>query len=222
LLGAPTDVLTLEDLERAGQGPRAARRPDAAAAAEETFEAWRARHRALLERAGWAGERPTGDDGGRERDVTRAARQQAAAVELARAALLRVDLGRPADAAAVVAALGVRRGARAEVVREAGRLVDRALGDPVIERARRAAWCARDVPVAVQLAGAVREGRLDLVFEEPQGLVVVRVAPDATAGTSDGFPPETLTPVLGRPVREVLTLDLVSRPRPQTTPAETG
>jgi ATP-dependent helicase/nuclease subunit A len=207
LLGAPTDILTVEDLERAGRGPGTARVPGAAGAGE-TFAAWRARHRALLARAGQAEERPTGGDGARGVVPGRPARQRAAAIELARAALLRVDLGRPADAGAVVAALGARRGARPEAVAEATRVLDRVLEGPVIARARRASWCARDVPVAVQLAGVIAEDRLDIVFEEPRGLVVVRVLTGVTDWTSPGLPPEALAPALGRPVREVLTLDL--------------
>ena len=55
--------------------------------------------------------------------LRRADRQRAAAAALARAGLLVVDLGRPSDVAAVVTALGARRGARPEVVSEAARLL---------------------------------------------------------------------------------------------------
>jgi hypothetical protein len=140
-------------------------------------------------------------------DRGRAARQRAVAPALARAALLEVDLGRPGEAPAVVRALGSRRGARPEVVAEATRLLGRALADPVIQRARRASWLARDVPVAVDVAGVVTEERLDIVFEEPGGLVVVRAEPTADP-VSAGVPADALATTLGGPVREVVVLSL--------------
>ena len=216
LLGAPTDTLSVEDLDRVGRGPET---PPALPGTRETLEAWRTRHRALVARGGAAEEglpggdgmgglRLPGGDGMGGRDLSRFARQHAAAVDLARAALLRVDLGRPADASLVVTALGARRGARPEVVAEATRLLGRVLANPVIERARRASWLARDVPVAVEVAGAVTEDRLDILFEEPGGLVVLRVETDARDAVSPGLPPEALAAALGRPVLEMLTLSL--------------
>ena len=56
--------------------------------------------------------------------------------------------------------------------------------------------------------GAVAEDRLDLVFEEPGGLVVVRVDAGAGDAASPGLPPDALAPALGRPVREALVLSL--------------
>ena len=78
----------------------------------------------------------------------------------------------------------------------------------MIDRARRASWLARDVPVAIAVDGAVAEDRLDLLFEEPGGLVVVRVETGAADAASPGLPPDALSRALGRPVREVLTLSL--------------
>ena len=207
LLGAPTHVLTLEELalsERAS-GPAP---PSAPAGAEESLEAWRARHRALIARGG-AGEDRQADGGEaprRERSRVAPLRQRAA--ELARAALLLADLGRPDEATALVMALGARRGARREVVAEATRLLRQALADPVIERARRSAWLERDVPVAIEADGAVVEDRLDVLFEEPGGLVVVRLVVGAADGVSPGLQPDALAQALGRPVSDVLTLDL--------------
>jgi len=205
LLGTPTDVLTTDDLERPGRGPEA---PAAPAGPEEALDAWRARHRALIARGGAVEEGPPGGDGARVGPLTRAARQRLAAAALARAALLLVDLGRPDDAAPLVTALGGRRGARPEVVAEAARLLRQALAGPVIDRARRASWLARDVPVTIAVDGAVADDRLDLLFEEPGGLVVVRIEAGAAEGASTGLRPDALARALGRPVREVLTLSL--------------
>jgi ATP-dependent helicase/nuclease subunit A len=208
LLGAPTDILTAEELARPERPAGDAVPPTPVAGVGETLEAWRARHRALVARGGEGAERAADDRGAPGRRLTRAARQRAAAGELARAALLLVDLERPDTASAVVTALGARRRAAPESVAEATRLVGRALAGPVLARARRASWLARDVPVALEVGGTVVEDRLDIVFEESGGLVVVRVGP-AADGASPERSPETFAPALGRPVREVLTLSLV-------------
>ena len=119
-----------------------------------------------------------------------------------------MDLGRPDDAPLVVTALGGRRGARPEIVADAARLLRQAMSGPVIDRARRASWLARDVPVAIAVAGAAAEDRLDLLFEEPGGLVVVRLEGGAAEVASPGLPSDVLSRALGRPVLEVLTLSL--------------
>jgi hypothetical protein len=205
LLGDPTDVMAADDLT-----PAARARAAAPPAAGETFEAWRARRRDLLGRARAAGDegRPRSEDPGGGAS-TRAARLRAAAAQLARAALLQIDLGRSGDAPALIAALGSSRGVRPDVVAEAARLLVRALADPVIGRARRAPWLTRDVPVAVEVEGAVAEDRLDIVFEEEGELVVVRAGLPAD-GPSVGLPAEILSPALGRPIREVAILNLAT------------
>jgi hypothetical protein len=208
LLGAPTDVLTVSDPERREGDAETTGLALPGAEAGETFDAWRGRQRALLRDAG-----APGDGGQPPSDVPevgdrgRAARQRVAAAALARAALLEVDLGHPGEAPAVVLALGSSRGARPEVVAAATRLLRRALADPVVERARHATWVARDMPVAALVEGAVVEDRLDLVFEEPGGLVVVRVDAGEDAARP-AMSPEMLAPALGRPVREALVLSL--------------
>jgi ATP-dependent helicase/nuclease subunit A len=202
LLESPTDVLTAEDLElrEPGRG-----RAAPAAGAEETLAAWRARHEALVARGRATEVAPRAEDGVGE--PSRSARQRAAAAALARAALLEVDLRQPADGP-VVAALGARRGARADVVAEATRLLGRALVSPVIDRARRAARLVKDVPVALPAGDAVLEDRLDLVWEEDGGLVAVRVGSALASGATVPGPPDALSSALGRRVGEVLHLDL--------------
>jgi hypothetical protein len=86
----------------------------------------------------------------------------------------------------------------------------RALADPVIGRARRAPWLTRDVPVAVEVEGAVAEDHLDIVFEEEGELVVVRAGLPAD-GPSIALPAEILSAALGRPIREVAILNLATR-----------
>ena len=80
LLGAPTDVLTVEELDR--PGPVAAT-PPAAAGPAETLEVWRARHRALIARGGLVAEpRASDDEAPRAGRPARGARQRAAVAAL--------------------------------------------------------------------------------------------------------------------------------------------
>lgn len=56
---------------------------------------------------------------------------------------------------------------------EALGIVRAALATPVLERARRAPRLLREVPFSVVIEGRLAEGRVDLVFEEEDGLVFV-------------------------------------------------
>jgi hypothetical protein len=127
---------------------------------------------------------------------------------LARAALRALDLGRPQDAPVVVTALGRRRGARPDVMAAATRRLADVLGEPLIERARRAAWLGRDVPGAVDADGRVQADTLDLVFEEAGALIVVRFDDGAAAPAPSPLPTASLARALGRPVREAHVLSL--------------
>jgi ATP-dependent helicase/nuclease subunit A len=205
VLGTPTDVLGAQDLESPARGGREAPSP---AGTDETLETWSGRHAALVARGGAADVASRADDAVGAEEPGRSARRRAAAASLARAALLEVDLEKPADGPSVVAALGARRGARAEVVSEATRLLGRALTGAVIDRARRAGRWLRNVPVAAVVSDAVVEERLDLVWEEGDELVVVRVGGGFGDRAAPPLPDAVLASALGRPVREALVLDL--------------
>jgi ATP-dependent helicase/nuclease subunit A len=206
LLGAPTAVLTADELGRPGPAPVT---PPAAAGTGETLDAWRARHRALIARGGLVEERASDADVPRAGRPARGARQRAAAAALARAALRALISAVSTTRRPWSRRSARRRGARPEVVAAAGRRLAEVLADPVIARARRAAWLGRAVPVAVEVAGRVEEDTLDLVFEEPGGLVVVRFDDgDAALPKPPSLPAATLSRALGRPVLEVLALDL--------------
>jgi ATP-dependent helicase/nuclease subunit A len=133
---------------------------------------------------------------------------------LVHAALATADLGRPDDVLAVAGALGARDGVPDRLVARAARLLRRALASPVLERARRAEWLAREVPVTAEVGGALVEGRADLVFAEAGGLVVVEVKTDADPGGGEqvGLYAEALARALGRPVREAVVLRLSEAP----------
>jgi ATP-dependent exoDNAse (exonuclease V) beta subunit len=92
---------------------------------------------------------------------------------LVHATLAAVDLARPEDAASLAETLAARRGLPLDLVSAAVRRVRRALDGPVLARARRASWVAQEWPVTAEVDGALVDGRVDLVFEEAEGLVVV-------------------------------------------------
>jgi hypothetical protein len=68
----------------------------------------------------------------------------------------------------------------------------------------------RDVPVAVEVEGALAEERLAFLFEEAGGLVAVRIEAGEASAPAPALGLEALGRALGRPVREVVTLDLAS------------
>ena len=205
LLSVPTDVLDAAVLDLPG---RTGAEPALEAGPEETLEAWRARHHALVAR--WrrgglrAGARRRGHARGAEPLCPSARGGGGVGPDGAPGG----RLGEPADGPAIVAALGARRGTRAEVVDDATRRLGRALAGPVVGRARRAAWVLRAVPVAVPVEGRVVEDRVDLLWEEAGGLVIARLETGDRA--TRGLPPEALASALGRPVHDVLVLDLAA------------
>jgi ATP-dependent exoDNAse (exonuclease V) beta subunit len=97
---------------------------------------------------------------------------------LVHAVLATVALDADPAAIAEVAGLQARLlGAEPEEQAAAARLVETALGQPLLERAR-AAWrrgrCRRETPItAAEPDGTIVEGVLDLAFEEDAGWTVV-------------------------------------------------
>jgi ATP-dependent helicase/nuclease subunit A len=202
LLGGPPERLACADLTRPGRPARGGPGPGGR---EETLEAWRAARHALVAR----GAGPVGSPAPPAGRPPAPAGRRGAAARLARAALLALDLDRAADEAGrVVAALGARRGAPPETVREATALVARALASGPLRRAAGAAAVRRDVPVAAVVEGEVVEDRLDLLFEERGALVAVRLRVGADGEPDAPLGAEALGRLLGRPVREVVLLDL--------------
>jgi ATP-dependent exoDNAse (exonuclease V) beta subunit len=204
LTDGPVEVVEPAALAAAAPAP-----PPADALGGEPLPVWRARRDALLREAGQTTPvvRPAA-----EIAPARAAGERGDARRigaLVHAALATVDLARPEDVPAVVHALGARQAASAAVVERATRLVTRALASPVLARARRAAWVGREVPVMAEVDGVLVDGRVDLVFEEADGLVTVEIKtdadPDAGAAQANLYA-GALGRALGRPVREALVL----------------
>jgi len=177
----------------------------------ESLAAWRSHRAALLQQATVAElrVRPSAADPVERIAVSRDGTRLGALVH---AALAEIDLAHPDDAPALVAALGARHGVSAELISAATRLVRKAMGSPVAQRARRATWMAREVSVTAEIDGALVEGRVDLLFEEDGGLVAVEFKTDADATDAQEQAARyagAVSRALGRPIREALVVRLV-------------
>jgi ATP-dependent helicase/nuclease subunit A len=128
-----------------------------------------------------------------------------------------LPLDRAGDARAMAEALAPAFGIDADGARTAAEAVVRALGLPVMDRARRAAHLWRELPVWLPDAGDLIEGVLDLAFEEDGALVVVdyksdHVPEDRLLDQAAHHAPQlrlygrALTQATGLPVRERLVL----------------
>ena len=82
-------------------------------------------------------------------------------------------------------ALGPSFGLDVDGARRAGDHASRALAQPVMDRARRASRVWRELPVAFADDGKLKEGVVDLVFEEDGRLVVVDYKSDSVATKDD-------------------------------------
>ena len=103
-----------------------------------------------------------------------------------------------------------------EAAREATELVRRTLGLPVMrERAGRAENVYREVPFAANYGDELLEGRVDAVFTEPDGAVILdyktdRVTAEQAVAEAERYRPQAqvyrdaMTAALGMPVKEVI------------------
>ena len=83
------------------------------------------------------------------------------------------DFEAPECIAGAAEALARTMGAGAEEASEAAGLIESSLKSNVIRRARLSARCFREVPFCVRRGDAVIDGKIDLLFEEDDGVVVV-------------------------------------------------
>ncbi len=129
------------------------------------------------------------------------------------------DAGGPARASGVAAALARTAGLPASFAEEAAALAARALGSPVMRRAAASARAFTEVPFCVVSDGETVEGRMDLVFEEPDGLVVVDYKSDILPAEGAAALVErhraqaeayadSLSRAVGKPVKETVLLFL--------------
>ena len=152
------------------------KRPRACQALCAERERWKTQRAGLMERAA-RGRRlatPSGlaeheyqehPNGGRDF----VARQVGQAVH---AVLERVDLS-TGDGLAALATLEAAQNGVEDERERIERLAAGALGSDVVRRAAQAKRLYREAPFAVQVGGAVLEGKIDLAFDEGRGLVIV-------------------------------------------------
>jgi ATP-dependent helicase/nuclease subunit A len=121
------------------------------------------------------------------------------------------------EALAMTTALAPKYGLDKPAARRAAEEVARALGAPVVERARRAARAWRELPLWFADGEELVEGVMDLVFEEDGGLVIVdyktdQIAPEHAVAQAAHHAPQLqlygrgLAQATGLPVRERLVL----------------
>jgi ATP-dependent exoDNAse (exonuclease V) beta subunit len=124
-------------------------------------------------------------------------------------ALLRATIVDDAGVGQAAAAFGRTLGCDEPELDAAVRAVRSALAHPLLERARAAQRCYRELPVTLRMDEAhVMEGAIDLAFEENGTWVVIDYKTDAPAGArlvqyrrQVGWYGEALSRITGRPVR---------------------
>ncbi|MBD3368512.1 MAG: AAA family ATPase [Candidatus Eisenbacteria bacterium] len=138
---------------------------------------------------------------------------------LVHAVLERIDLERPDDVEELARSLARTEGLAAEAVADAAALLERALGTPTLRRAAAAHTVLREAPFCMRDGNRFVEGKIDLVFEDDDGLVVVDYKTDVvpeggTAALADAYRRQAeayaaaVERVAGRPPTDVLLLAL--------------
>ena len=135
------------------------------------------------------------------------------------ALLERIDLGRPEDATAMAPSIAAEFGLPGREG-EIAEVAERALASDVIARARRSQRVLREVAFTAALPGATEglaEGRMDLLFVEDGGIVIVDFKTDSVSASQAAeraahYRPQALVyawaahRATGTPVREVVFL----------------
>ena len=128
-----------------------------------------------------------------------------------------IDFAQPDQAKRLARAFARTHGLSPETADEAASLVRNALSSAVIARALAARRLWREAPFALDHRGTIVEGRIDLLFEEDDGLVIVdyktdRFEPGGLAGLAELYRPQleayaaAVTLIASRPVKEVVLL----------------
>ncbi|MFH1690204.1 MAG: UvrD-helicase domain-containing protein [Candidatus Eisenbacteria bacterium] len=92
---------------------------------------------------------------------------------LVHAVMEKLDLDRSGAVAETTRAVAISSGLPEEAASVAAAIVEGAFRSPVLDRARSAARVWRELPFCLARDGATIEGKMDLVFEEEDGLVIV-------------------------------------------------
>ncbi|HWX23839.1 MAG TPA: 3'-5' exonuclease, partial [Vicinamibacteria bacterium] len=90
-----------------------------------------------------------------------------------------IDLDRPEDAPALALSLAPSLGLDEAAAESAATLTQRTLALPLLDRARKASRCFRELPLVFPDGGDLVEGVVDLVFEEAGGFTIVDYKTDS-------------------------------------------
>lgn len=129
----------------------------------------------------------------------------------------KLDLSSPNGAAEIARAVALAGGLPPEIVSEVTAIIETGMKSDVMRRAREASRVWRELPFCIAREGGTVEGKIDLVFEEEDGLVIVDYktnlfAEGGTAALREHYRPQAesyglaLSAVSGRPVKEVVLL----------------
>jgi len=130
-----------------------------------------------------------------------------------------LDFEEPEGAHAIARALARRTGLGADFADAAAALAAGAVETDIIRRARESSRAEREVPFSLALDGGILEGKIDLLFEEEDGWVIVDYKTDVLDGRSADDVAEiyfeqalayarAVTAILPKPAGEVVLLFL--------------
>ena len=136
---------------------------------------------------------------------------------LVHAVMEKLDFEQPGAVVEITRAVALSSGLPEEAAEKAAAPIEDALKSPVLERARGAARVWRELPFCLARDGATIEGKMDLVFEEKDGLVIVDyktnlIEAGGTAALREKYRGQAgayglaLAAVTDRPVKEVVLL----------------
>jgi ATP-dependent exoDNAse (exonuclease V) beta subunit len=129
----------------------------------------------------------------------------------------KLDLEAPGDVTETARAVALAKGLPAEIVDEVTPIIEKGLKSDVIIRASAASKVWRELPFCIARDGGTIEGKIDLVFEEADGLVIVDYKTnlfddDDTSALREHYRAQAeayglaLSAVSDRPVKEVVLL----------------
>jgi ATP-dependent exoDNAse (exonuclease V) beta subunit len=129
----------------------------------------------------------------------------------------KLDLAAPGDVAGIARAVALAKGLPSETADEVAPIIEKGLRSDIIRRACDALRVWRELPFCVARDGGTIEGKIDLVFEEADGLVIVDYKTnlfdnDDTSALREHYRAQAeayglaLSAVSDRPVKEVVLL----------------
>ncbi len=142
----------------------------------------------------------------------------------------KLDLADPGDVAGIARAVALAKGLPSEIADEVVPVIEKGLGSDVMRRASAASEVWRELPFCVARDGGTIEGKIDLVFEEAGGLVIVDyktnvLDSDDTSALRERHRAQAeayglaLSAVSDRPVKEVVLL-FMRGPKEESIPVD--